>query len=250
MKKEAFGYLKYHLPFEVKENASLISLFITLFLVYVLNGFLLELGRKLFDWTLTLKTPFYSEVLQTIDFIAVYPIQINPLIILVFILLFYSSSRFINKLKLKEIVIFEDDFDFANKGWGLNYWGSNDPDKTCRFEKSAMVFRGEESDLKSLQKENGACIDLTEGIYQGSRYEISCRVKADKATNLGFKLWAHDAHGRAEIKSPTFIIPSDEYEEVKIGFIATRSKTLRVHLHYKAGKGEIYVDRVKVVKVS
>jgi hypothetical protein len=67
---------------------------------------------------------------------------------------------------------------------------------------------------------------------------------------MGFKLWVHDTRGQGEMKSPpNFYTPGEEYEEVKVGFIATKSQALRIHLHYKAGKGKIFVDKVGVVKI-
>ena len=113
-----------------------------------------------------------------------------------------------------------------------------------------MVFEADSSDLKSPQKENGACIDLKNGIYQDSKYEVSCWVNSSKNTRMGFKLWVHDTLGQAEMKFPAnFYTPGNKYEEVKVGFIATQSQALRIHLHYKVGKGKISVDRVKVIKV-
>lgn len=75
-------------------------------------------------------------------------------------------------------------------------------------------------------------------------------VKSDKNTTMGFKLWVHDTLGQAEMKFPAnFYTPGIEYEEVKTGFITTKSQALRIHLHSKAGKGKIYVDKVIVVRV-
>lgn len=251
MTKEMLEYLKYSLPFEIKKEASLISLFISLIVISILGGFLNELGAKILSWMLELKIPFFPETVKTIRLIALYPIQTNPLIILVFIVSFYLLSHSLSRLKLKETIVFEDDFSSGNKGWWLNYWHSKNEDKTCRFENNSMVFEADESDLVPPQKENGACIDLIKGIYQGSKYEIYCWVKSSRKTTMGFKLWVHDKDGHAEMKSsPDFSTPSTRYTEVKVPFIATKSQALRVHLHYKAGVGKIFVNKVKVVRVS
>lgn len=248
---DIYGYLKYRLPFKLKREVSFISLLFSFVFIYILHGFLAELGAKILNWLLPPKTPFVPEIFETIRLVATYPIHINLLTIFVFIILFYFLSHSFGKLNIRGIPVFKDYFDFGNKGWRLNYWGSNDPDKTCRFEKSNMVFEAEDSDLVSPQKENGACLDLTDGIYQGSKYEIYCWVKSSKYTTMGFKLWVHDTLGQAEMKSsPNFHTPTSEYKEVSVQFIATKSQALRIHLHYKAGKGSIYVDKVKVVKIS
>jgi len=244
-------YLKAFSPPEIKRATPLVSMVLALILV----GFLGKVGEKIFDAFLILAIPLAPEIFKIIRSVAAYtiPININLLSLLIFILLFFPAYRFFDRnllSRLKKAVIFEDDFDFGNKGWRLNYWHSNNADKTCRIEQSAMIFEAEDSDLISPQKENGACFDLEDGIYQNSKYEISCWVKADKNSTIGFKLWVHDTRGQGEMKFPAnFYTPGTEYEEVKVGFIATKSQALRIHLHYKAGKGKISVDRVRVPKV-
>lgn len=253
--KDIQKFLKPFIPSEIKRHTSPISLILSLVIFWIFNGFFNSIGEKILGTFLSLIRPISPEIFRYIKLVTTYtiPINVSPLTIVVFVILFFPTYRFFDKRllsKTKRAIVFEDNFDFGNKGWRFNYWGSNNPDKTCRIEQSSMVFEAEDSDLTSPQKENGACFDLTDGVYQGSKYEISCWVKSSKNTTMGFKLWVHDARGQAEMKFPAnFYTPGNRYEEVKVGFIATQSQALRIHLHYKAGRGKIYVDKVKVVKV-
>ena len=244
-------YLKSSVPSELKRVTSPLSIFLALIII----GIFAKLGETIFDFLLTLIKLFVPKIAITIVPVLAYtiPVNINLITLLIFIILFLPLYRFFDKNLLnwfKGAVIFEDKFDFANKGWVLNYWHSINPDNTCRIEQSSMVFEAEDEDLISPQKENGAYFDLTNGIYQGSKYEASCWVKSGEGTTMGFKLWVHDTTGRAEMKSSAgFYTPGTQYEEIKVHFIGTKSRALRIHLHYKAGRGKIFVDRVKVVKV-
>lgn len=149
-------------------------------------------------------------------------------------------------------VIFEDDFEY-NKGWVLNYWGSTDPSKTNRIQGSTMIFQAEEQELTGRIKENGAYIDLRDGILNGKSYEISCKVKADPNTTMSFQLWVHDTIGgdpNASVREPSnFIIPTQQYETIKLIYTARPSNALRIHLHTKPGHGQIFVDKVRVIRL-
>lgn len=238
-------------PPQLKGLSSLVSILI----VFILLGFLNKLGEFIFDLLSNLISTnaggLFAEIVQFLTWSI--PIQLNIPIFIFFVFLFLPLYHFFDNFFLslfRNVIIFEDDFSFGNKGWRLNYWGSNNPDKTCRIESSSMVFEADESDLVALQKENGAYYDLNEKIYKDSRYEITCWVKSSKSSTMGFKLWVHDTHGGAEMKSSNkFIKPGINYQEVKVQFIGTDKHALRVHLHYKSGKGKIFIDRVKVVKL-
>jgi len=252
MKKKIIEFIKSQIPFEIKSSAS----FISIILVLILIGFFGKLGSWLFELLIKFISPFAPPFIKAMLGALTYPItvQINLITIftflVAFITFFFSTYRFFAKLFLKRgAVVFEDNFVFGNKGWDLNYWGSNDPDKTCRFENSSIIFEAEESDLVDARKEFGAYYDLTTGIYEGSNYEVSCWVKADVNTTMGFKLWVHDTKGHNDIKFPArFNTPGVGFEEVKVGFVGTSSRALRIHLHNKAGTGRIIVNKVRVVR--
>ncbi|OGD79619.1 hypothetical protein A2368_02700 [Candidatus Collierbacteria bacterium RIFOXYB1_FULL_49_13] len=146
-------------------------------------------------------------------------------------------------------IIFEDDFGFGNKGWKMNYWGSYKPDETCKIENSRMVFRARSNDLQSRRDENGACIDLVDDIQTGVKYEVSCWVCSTRGSTMKFSLWVHDTKEGNEIKSQ-MKTPTSEFEQVKVGFIASKTRAMRVHLHYRAGVGQIFVNRVVVIRAS
>lgn len=215
----------------------------------------MALGAKLFQLLINVVTPytpsFLNKTLQLLTYS--FPVKINIVTIILFILGFFTVYRFIDRKllqKLGKTIIFKDDFD-SDQGWLLNYWGSNNPNKTCRFEDSSMVFEADETALMDDRKEYGAYYDLTSGIYEGSKYEISCWVKSEEKTSMGFKLWVHDTRNQNGIKFPArFYTPGSDLEEIKVGFTATSSQALRIHLHNKAGTGKIIVDKVLVTKVK
>lgn len=256
MVKKLVVAIQEKLPLELKRNSSLRAIFIFYIFGRIVEGTLLRVGELITEKVVPLLPELALKIWAPVFYVFSYPITVNLFLLCLFLLFAVPVYKLIDMTLLKRAkkeVVFEDNFDFANKGWRLNYWGSNNPDKTCRIEQSSMVFEAEDLDIASPgnpNNENGAYFDLTNGIYQGSKYEISCWVKSDKDTTMGFKLWVHDTLGQAEMKSSAnFYIPGIEYEEVKVGFIATKSQALRIHLHYKAGEGKISIDRVKVVKV-
>ena len=251
--KRILDFVKLHIPFEIKRPSSPVSIILAL----VIIGFFGKIGEKLLDILLNLFTPLAPEILKVIKVVVSYsiPINLNLLTLMIFVLLFFPVYRFFDKKLLQRLgktIIFEDDFDFGNQGWVLNYWGSTNPDKTCRIEKSILIFEAEDAELTDPRKEFGAYFDLTNGgVYQGSKYEISCWVKSENNTSMGFKLWVHDTRGQSNVKFPAnFYTPSMQFEEVKVGFTATSSNALRIHLHNKPGSGKIIIDKVRVVKVK
>jgi hypothetical protein len=239
------------LPTQLEKLSSPISIIIVL----IAGGFLNKFGEVIFDLVSNFiggnTSGFVGLIIRLLT--QSIPVQLNLPALVVFVFLFIPLYRFFDKLLLglfKDVIIFEDDFSFGNKGWRLNYWGSNNPDKTCRIEQSSMVFEAEDQELQSSQKENGAYYDLHEKIYKGSRYEVICWVRSGASSTMGFKLWVHDTKGGGEMKSSTnFIKPDSDYQEVKVQFVGTDSNALRIHLHYKPGKGKIFVDRVRAVKL-
>jgi hypothetical protein len=253
MLRELVKSIKDKLPLEFKRDSSLKALFIFYILLRIVEGVLSRAGELILENSLYSLPKLALEVWKPIYFIFSYPIRVNLFQLCLFLLFAVPAYKLIDRVlqkKAKKEVVFEDNFDFGNKGWRLNYWGSNNPSKTCRIEQSAMVFEAEDSDLTNPKKENGAYFDLGSGIYKDSKYEISCWAKSNENTKMGFKLWVHDTKGHGEMRYPAnFYTPGSRNEEVKIGFIGTQSQALRIHLHYKAGKGKISVSRVRVMKV-
>jgi hypothetical protein len=251
MWKKFVETLKSQLPPELSRLSSIIAIIIGL----VTAGFFLQLGTRLFDgfyFYIQPYTPaFFKSILNLLTYS--FTLQVNVLTIALSVVVFFVVYRWIDRLvlnKSKGIVVFEDDFGFSNKGWALNYWGSKNPDKTCHFEDSSLVFEAKKEDLEDKRKEYGAYFDLTSGIYEQTKYEVAIEAKSDKGTNMGIKLWVHDRKGRNDIKFPAnFYTPGENYEEMKVGFTGTSSQAMRIHLHIKPGNGKLYVGRVKVIKV-
>ncbi len=248
--KKILEYLNRLLPFELKRPTSVIAVIIALLIL----GFLSKAGEKIFDLLLSLFQPLLPVFISFISLILFnpFPIKVNLFNLILFIFLLFPLYRFVDKKLLqtaRKVLIFQDDFS-TNKGWALNYWGSNNPAKTCRLEDSKIVFEAEEADLIDSRKENGAFYDLKSGIYAGSSYEVSCWVRSAGDTTMGFQLWVHDTTGNNDAKFPShFYTPSERLEKIIIGFFGSSSNALRIHLHTKAGKGKIIVKKVEVMKV-
>lgn len=239
------------IPFQLKSSSSFVSIIFTI----VIFGFLTQLGANLSGELYKSMTPNFPKFVNFLIYLATVSIgiKINFTSVVAFIVIFLAFYKLVDKYlgNLINGTIFFDDFEFSNVGWLLNYWGSKDPDKTCRFEDSMLVFEALPTDLENAKGEYGAYYDLYGKIREGSRYEVSCLVKSSNKAGMGFKLWVHDIKGHNETKSSAnFYTPGINWEEVKVGFTGTRSHGIRVHLHSKAGLGKIFVDSVKIVKVG
>ncbi len=241
------------LPFPFNKPQSILIGIVAL----IVSGFFLQFGTTIFNWTYPQTVPYLPKVIQQLIYGLTYPfftLRVSLLGSVTFLLLVYLLFKLINYFFLKkarDTIVFVDEFDFSNKGWVLNYWGSNDPDKTCHFDNSMLIFEALPNDLHNSKGENGAYYDLFQGMYEGSKYEISCWVRSEQNTTMGFKLWVHDTTGKNERKFPAnFYTPGLAPEEIKVGFTGTKSDGLRIHLHTRAGSGRIVVDKVKVVKIK
>lgn len=249
-------FLRKHIPFELKRDASAISILITLFIFYILNGFFGKIGEWLFDKmgsTFKVVSPFITNLYHWISAIT---FQVSLVEVIIYSILFFPIYRRLDKFILKKRyseIVFEDDF-INNQGWFLNYWGTTNPSKTNRIENSTMIFEAKEEELLSQKKEFGAYIDLRNGIYDGLTYEISCHVKSELNTTMGFQLWVHDTIGgnpAVSTKEPaTFCLPSNKnYETMALRYKANSTNAIRIHLHNKGGNGRIFIDKITVSKV-
>lgn len=245
-----FDLLKSQVPFELKRPSSLLSISIAI----IFTGFLLQLGTRLLDSLFQFLTPYFPSIVKGLLYVFSYSfnVKLNLISIVLFIVIFFTVYRVVDRTllgRLSNMKVFFDDFDFSNKGWLLNYWGSSNPDKTCHYEDSVLVFEAESDDLTSERKEYGAYYDLDTGIYEKNKYEVSCMVRTEKGTTMGIRLWVHDTRGHNGVKYPTnFYTPGESLEEIKVGYTGSASQALRIHLHIKPGKGKIYVDSVTVIK--
>lgn len=199
---------------------------------------------------------YLTIILIAIIFVSRFNFITITLSILAFTVFLWSLKQFplqeYRKENKKEI-IFEDDF-LNNRGWFLNYWGTTNPSKTNRIENSTMIFEATEDELLNPKKEFGACIDLRSGITEGYTYEIRCKVKSIPNTTMGFQLWVHDTIGKNPAVSKTepqyFQTPNQEYQEIKLNYVANSNNAIRIHLHNRGGMGRILIDKVIVFKLE
>jgi hypothetical protein len=113
-----------------------------------------------------------------------------------------------------------------------------------------MVFEAIQNEWPTQNFENGAYIDLRNGIIEGLNYTIKCKVKSSLGSTMGFKFWLHDIKGNNSMTNPIAFEtpPSDDYKEYSLTFKATKTNAIRIHLHCKAGVGFLMVDSVKVIR--
>lgn len=238
------------IPFELKRGSSFVSVVVGI----IIFGAFAKLGEKILDGIISAipsSIPYLANLFKFLLSLSI-TINLNLFTIILFGLIFFPIYRIIDKFLLRggKNTIFLERFGAPRVGWILNYWGSNNPTKTARFESSNLIFEAQNSDLTDSRHENGAYFDLTNGIYQGNTYEVSCKVRADQGSTMSFQLWVHDVQGQNDVKYPTTLVtPTETYQTLRVRFVATASQGLRVHLHTRAGTGKIYVNEVKVVKL-
>jgi hypothetical protein len=238
--------IKNQIPFELKRGSSFLSVVIAL----IIAGVLTRLGEMILEGLLDLIRPSLPDVWNWFISIITFSFELNLIGLVIFAISLFPIYRYFDKSFLKRIkgeIVFIDRFNAGNRGWRLNYWGSRNPQKTNRIENSFMVFEATESD--SVKGEFGACFDLRNGIYQGNKYEVTCKVKSDENTTMQFRLWLHDTTGGDSSIRTNFKTPSTKLEEFKLGFTANETEAIRIHLHNKAGVGRIIVDEVVVRKI-
>lgn len=248
-------YLKDKIPFELKRGTSFISIVLAL----IIAGLFTRLGEIVLEKALDFIKPYIPTAVNGFKFIWDFIIllmsvsfEVNVFGLIIFVILLFPIYRMIDKFFLKKMrgeIVFKDEFNAGNKGWQMNYWGSNNPQKTNRIENSYMVFEATESDLTNSKKEFGAYIDLKNGIYQGNEYEVICRVAADANTTMQFRLWLHDTRGSSSSIQTNYITPTEKISTLSLKFTSNKTNAIRIHLHNKAGLGKIKVKEVIVKKI-
>jgi hypothetical protein len=219
-----------------------------------LLGLLSEVGKALYNILININKNDFSSFFDRIEKIAFYKLfEINVITALIFIVLFIPLYRFFDKKVLSRLIsetVFFDDFANDKYAWITNYWGSTNPQKTNRIQNGSMVFEADQSEWPNNGFENGACIDLRNGIIEGLKYTVECRVKSSQNSNMGFRLWLHDIKGNNSMTNPIAFEtpPSDDYKEYSLTFKATETNAIRIHLHCRAGAGFLQVDSVKVIR--
>jgi hypothetical protein len=212
-----------------------------------------RLGNFLLDLALVSVPTLLQRIAQGFLTFLFYPLSVNVITILIAVLVFIPLYHFsIRRLlsKKKYALIFSDDFNTMSPyHWQGPYWGG-DP-STVSKKGGYLIFSARAGAWTKLApNENGALIDLSSNIYEGFVYEVSCKVKADERSTMGFKLWVHDTKGENSTTDPKdFVTPGTELKEYSVKFKATNSNALRIHLHCKAGEGRILVKEVTIIKV-
>ncbi len=137
----------------------------------------------------------------------------------------------------------------------MNYWKGGKPDEFCNIENSCLRLSGTPVQLQrtDVPGQNGAYKDLLTNIQQGHTYGVRCRVRAAARTTARFRLWIHDIDTTGSDKfepNEEGVTPSIEFQEMTLRYGATQTNKLRIHLHYFAGQGIIYVDKVEVFEIQ
>ncbi len=219
-----------------------------------LLGLFTEFGKDLYNLLKTINKNDLSSFFACIEKFAFYKLfEINVITALIFIVLFIPLYRFFDKKVLSRLIsetVFFDDFDKDNYAWIFNYWGSTNPQKTNRIQNGCMVFEANQNEWPNQNFQNGALIDLRNGIIEGLNYTVKCKVKSSLNSTMGFKLWLHDIKENNSMTNPIAFEtpPSDDYKEYSLTFKATETNAIRIHLHCKAGVGFLEVDSVKVIR--
>jgi predicted membrane protein len=220
-------------------------------------GILNKLGEYILDILINLIRSFVVPNLSVIgNFILViinFKVTFNLIGLIFFITLLFPIYRLFDKKILSKTIneiVFLENFKPYNNGWNLNYWGSTNPSKTNKIENGEMIFEADNNEWINNNNENGAYFDLRNGIYEGNKYLVSCKLKSTKNTTMGFRLWLHDIEGNSSVVYPKdFFTPDEKNETVELEFTATKTNGIRIHLHNKAGLGKIIIKEVKVIKI-
>lgn len=162
-----------------------------------------------------------------------------------------SITKTIKSLKKEDVVFYEKFDSGAKERWVLNFWGTNDPEKTNYLDNNQMIFEAKEEQLK-LKDGFGAFIDLRNKIYSGHKYKICCKVKSIKDTTMKFQLWIHDITGgkprSVNPESPE--IPPIQEKDYCVNFKANDQNAMRIHLLCKGGDGRIIVNHLNVIRIG
>jgi hypothetical protein len=170
------------------------------------------------------------------------------------------NTEIASRVSVSSNVIYKENFQGHINGWVLNYKGFH-AHNTNRIEGSKMVFEAQKEDWND--EPNGAFIEIHEGVFNAFTYEISCSIRASANSSMSFCLWVHDSGGakwetNPEIAKSTkinsqpgdeFHQPGEQFEAVKLKYIATYTNRLRIHLHCKPGEGRIEVESLTVKKL-
>jgi hypothetical protein len=130
-----------------------------------------------------------------------------------------------------------------NSLWQLNHWKSN----CARLENNKIIFSG----TSAPQGIDGAHYDYLNKLEIGATYEISAYAKSANNTTGKFQLWCHDKAGQPNgisVATP-YKTPSTKEEIVSLIFKAEFNDSIRIHLQYTPGEGQIEVSYVYIYKL-
>ncbi len=254
IKKYIRDVLKVLIPNEIMRKSSFMAL-VSAFLILNFLGWLIAKFLDLFflSWFSKYGGKFITYILSLIF----KPFNVNFLVVFLYSIFFIIVYRFFDKkyLNKKEgVVIYEHDFRYGDSGWVKNYWGSTNPQKTNRIENQSMIFEATPGELLHENKEFGAYHDLSDGIYEGNEYEVSCVVRSEPDTTMKFQIWIHDdITGNGSTRRARFPeqpeTPAETLKTIRTRFVASNTNAMRIHLHNIGGNGKIIIESVKVVKL-
>jgi hypothetical protein len=238
----AFGVLTWFLPNADKQTkiiaaAVVVLLIILLFFkekLFVLRKYYTEIAALLLiGGSFFVLKKSYSAVIVPF-FMAV---LLSVLLSILFIIKYGRTFVYRHKTFVRNVLFNEED-------WQLNHWQGN----YATIHGEMMIFAGSVED----HPEDGSNIDLLEALDLGSTYEISCFARSLTRTTGKFMLWCHDKAKQPNgisVSTP-FETPPQKRKRIKLTFRALYNNSIRIHLQYRAGAGQIEVSDIKIYKLT
>jgi hypothetical protein len=117
---------------------------------------------------------------------------------------------------------------------------------------SAYVARvngvaGNSSHVLAMSGSAGGVFQDIRGLTPGQSYRVFAGVSSAAGPSTQVALWLHD--GAEHAGAISWTTPSATWQDLGVGFTATATGILRVHLHSYGGAGTVYWDNVRVVRV-
>ncbi len=175
---------------------------------------------------------------------------------------FHGQKEFVGKfpcsvLPEQKEIIFSDDFRTPPVGenWVLDFWGKWQPTSFIHVPTTVgndhyLVLSGDVAQFSDHYLNGGGALkDLADILEYGDTIQVTARVRSAPNTSARIQLWCHDLAADEKSRLTDEITPSTEWKELSLLYTATRTKSLRIHLRYFPGSGEIHVDKVTVEKI-
>ena len=142
----------------------------------------------------------------------------------------------------------------AGQGWVLDFWGTWQPTDYCHvpmptLDDHYLILSGDELRFREVPHFNGlggAYRDLPGAMPYGQTVRVTATIRAVPGTTASVAIWCHDIAPNPKNRYSRRVTPGQAWEEISMLYTATDSTSLRVHLLYSPGLGEIQVDKVLI----